>query len=1071
MARRAEANPGGISHRDLTKPAWFAAAAGMNEGRDVMQFKHLVLGAACAGMVSASALVATAQAQDTIYIPLLTYRTGAFANSGIPIANGMHDYLDMLNERDGGIGGVKLAIEECETSYDTKKGLECWDTVKAKKPVVVNPYSTGITLAIIPKAAPEKIPVLAMAYGLSASADGNNFPWIFNPPATYWDGLSMIIKYIGDKEGGLDKLKGKTIGFIFFDGGYGREPLPLLHQLAKDYGFETKEYPVPPADMQNQSGLWLSVRRDRPDYMIMWGWGAMNPTAVKEAAKINYPMDKFVSIWWGGGEDDARPTGADAKGFTALNFAAVGATFPAIQDVLKDVVDKGKSQVDRPEPRRLAASEQQHGVARVLLKPLFRSFQLLPYVRAEAFGINGQKCRVPLAFESFLHNLVRLLTAAQRDERLRCGCGDAGIISIIRGKPVPIFPQRFVIYRFALEAFDDGLPAQLGHDRTLEHPALLELGNECQHSFPVHCHLLRTQFQAKGRSMFFRKPLQHVQSIVITTLIEQHFRLRHEPHRVFVGIRAGGFREIFVAGGIGTHAVCGARRKHGGKRGGFAGFQRRGRGLFRASKTALEEIDQRFIEYRTRPVLGTPLLKRTHARRHGRRNDDGARDDIGDEEDHQHQQDREVQRQFGAPRRQDQQYIAVVVARRNHQPDCDRKQGQHPQQCPHQCPLLRPGRIESTRRAFAHELEIARRIQARGNVGHLHADFRLDQLFESGLRACDRLVCAVVVLRQPAGSRFQVGLETAFIVREQRQASPEQAELQILPQEECLVRRKQRDFGFLDALDADQIAHVLFAFAPQPLPETGRGRFLVRIWPGGSLFHGQRQCVDLVHDVVQAQSHAHDIHVRRRLQSFHVLVDHPAQGGQLRPVHARQARIGRFQGDQRRLHVAGQLQLPVGDLQNLFDLGQCPLVATARDPDNLPERRLPRAQTSTGGRGGRGQSEGDTAARGQQAKFSLPSPSSSLAARSGPGLRLSWIVYRGKASAVTFAPDQMKTWMDTRPFANSPWSPPYLIPEPPPDNTWTVTATFATPGTYDLRAVASDGSLFTYDNVTIDVRQ
>ncbi len=147
------------------------------------------------------------------------------------------------------------------------------------------------------------------------------------------------------------------------------------------------------------------------------------------------------------------------------------------------------------------------------------------------------------------------------------------------------------------------------------------------------------------------------------------------------------------------------------------------------------------------------------------------------------------------------------------------------------------------------------------------------------------------------------------------------------------------------------------------------------------------------------------------------------------------------------------------------------LVATARDPDNLPERRLPRPPTSTGGRGGRGQGEGETAARGQQARSSLPSPSSSLAARSGPGLRLSWIVYRGKASAVTFTPDQMKTWMDTRPFANSPWSPPYLIPEPPPDNKWTVTATFATPGTYDLRAVASDGSLFTYDNVTIDVRQ
>jgi branched-chain amino acid transport system substrate-binding protein len=62
-----------------------------------------------------------------------------------------------------------------------------------------------------------------------ALAQGGTFVPIFS--ATYWDGLSMILRYIGDKEGGLDKLKGKTIGFIFFDGGYGREPLPLLHQI------------------------------------------------------------------------------------------------------------------------------------------------------------------------------------------------------------------------------------------------------------------------------------------------------------------------------------------------------------------------------------------------------------------------------------------------------------------------------------------------------------------------------------------------------------------------------------------------------------------------------------------------------------------------------------------------------------------------------------------------------------------------------------------------------------------------------------------------------------------------
>jgi branched-chain amino acid transport system substrate-binding protein len=312
-----------------------------------MRLRHFVFGAAVLGLAGSPVLGSKAVAQDTIYVPLLTYRTGPFAGSGIPIANGMKDYLEMLNERDGGIGGVKIVVEECETGYDTKKGVECYEQVKAKKPVVVNPYSTGITLQLIPKAAVDKIPVLSMAYGLSASADGQNFPWIFNPPATYWDGMSMIIKYIGEKEGGLDKLKGKTIGLIFFDGGYGREPIPLLEQLGKDYGFNVKLYPVPAAEMQNQSGLWLNVRRDRPNWMVMWGWGAMNPTAVKEAAKINYPMDKFIGIWWSAAEDDARPAGDGGKGYLALALNANGTNFPAIQDIIKHVVDKGKSQVDK----------------------------------------------------------------------------------------------------------------------------------------------------------------------------------------------------------------------------------------------------------------------------------------------------------------------------------------------------------------------------------------------------------------------------------------------------------------------------------------------------------------------------------------------------------------------------------------------------------------------------------------------------------------------------------------------------------------------------------------------------
>jgi len=309
--------------------------------------KQVALGTAVAlGVGLTGAMTTAVQAQDTNYVPLLTYRTGPYAGSGIHIANGMHDYLQMLNERDGGIGGVKLALEECETGYDAQKGVECYEATKGKGALVYNPYSTGITLQLIPKAGVDKIPVLSMGYGLSAAAVGSTFPWVFNVPDTYWDGASVIIKYIGEQEGGLENLKGKKIGYIFLDAGYGREPIPLLEQLAEKYGFELLQYPVPGAEMQNQSSQWLNVRRDRPDYMVMWGWGAMNPTAIKEAVKIRFPMDKFIGVWWSAGDDDAAAGGEGAKGYKALNFSGVGADFPALDDIKKHVLDAGLSSAD-----------------------------------------------------------------------------------------------------------------------------------------------------------------------------------------------------------------------------------------------------------------------------------------------------------------------------------------------------------------------------------------------------------------------------------------------------------------------------------------------------------------------------------------------------------------------------------------------------------------------------------------------------------------------------------------------------------------------------------------------------
>ena len=74
------------------------------------------------------------------------------------------------------------------------------------------------------------------------------------------------------------------------------------------------------------------------------------------------------------------------------------------------------------------------------------------------------------------------------------------------------------------------------------------------------------------------------------------------------------------------------------------------------------------------------------------------------------------------------------------------------------------------------------------------------------------------------------------------------------------------------------------------------------------------------------------------------------------------------------------------------------------------------------------------------------------------GLHVSWYVYRGKG-AVTFSPEQIMSWEDTRAGANSPWAPVWVAPPLPADGKVTVWATFSEPGVYVLRSRADDGAL------------
>ena len=308
-----------------------------------MKLRQLALATAVAAAGLTSALmpsVATAQAKDQFF-PVLVYRTGAYAPNGVPWANGYVDYLKLTNAR-GGVNGVKISFEECETGYATDRGVECYERLKGKGATVFQPLATGITFALTEKAPNDKIPLITAGYGRSESQDGGVFKWNFPIAGTYWIAGDIIVQDIAKKNGGFDKLKGKHIALVYHDSPFGKEAIPILQERANTHGFKLTLLPVTAPGVEQKS-TWLQIRQQRPDYVINWGWGVMNSTLLKEAQATGYPRDKIYGVWWAGAEPDVKDVGEGAKGYNAITMqhgAEPNAAF--VKEVLEKVHAKGQ---------------------------------------------------------------------------------------------------------------------------------------------------------------------------------------------------------------------------------------------------------------------------------------------------------------------------------------------------------------------------------------------------------------------------------------------------------------------------------------------------------------------------------------------------------------------------------------------------------------------------------------------------------------------------------------------------------------------------------------------------------
>ena len=313
-----------------------------------MKFRKLVITlAAAASVTSFIGSSAIAQGKEQFF-PVLTGRTGPVAPNATPWANGHNDYMKLVNAR-GGINGIRTLIEECETAYDTARGVECYERLKGKHggATVFQPLSTGITFALTEKVPNDKIPLITSGYGRSDSADGTIFKWNFPLIGHYWVAGDALLKHIGKQAGGMDKLKGKKIGVGYHDSAFGKELLPILQERAAQYGFTLQLLPIAAPGVE-QKATWLQVRQQQPDYVVLQTWGVMTPTAIKEAQAVGYPREKIFGTWWSAAEPDLKDIGQGAKGYSGVMMQH-GAERDA--SVVKEILEKVHAKGDGAGPK------------------------------------------------------------------------------------------------------------------------------------------------------------------------------------------------------------------------------------------------------------------------------------------------------------------------------------------------------------------------------------------------------------------------------------------------------------------------------------------------------------------------------------------------------------------------------------------------------------------------------------------------------------------------------------------------------------------------------------------------
>jgi branched-chain amino acid transport system substrate-binding protein len=294
------------------------------------------------GLIGATlAAAGPAAAGHEIVLGLQCDRTGATQTVGVHLCPGYHDYVKLINAK-GGVNGHKIRALEIDHEYKVPQGVEAYERHKKEGAVVISLYGTPHTYALTQKLTEDRIPGTSPGFGRSDATDGTRYPYVFPLAASYWSQGGAAVKFAKDQLGG--SLKGKKIAFLFFDNPAGREPIPVLEDLAKSEGFELRTFAVPPPGVEMGAQVLDIAQRFRADFVIAHLFGRSPSVSIKELKRVGYPLRKVVSFVWGSAEADVEAAGgfAVAEGYNTMQYAGVGQDFPVLQEIRELYKKEGK---------------------------------------------------------------------------------------------------------------------------------------------------------------------------------------------------------------------------------------------------------------------------------------------------------------------------------------------------------------------------------------------------------------------------------------------------------------------------------------------------------------------------------------------------------------------------------------------------------------------------------------------------------------------------------------------------------------------------------------------------------